>query len=243
MPSSLSLTLGTSTVLLAPAIHPQWSNKIWGPFDSPVLRGQWIVEGGQLSSGILLEWIARLLRTTHRQLAQMAKLVSPGSAGLMWVENIQGNRTPYRNAMARGGLYGISVDHGPDVIYRAALEATAMGAYEAFQAVVSSAQTSISTIRVSGGGALDPLWLQIHADVFGQPLFYPQNPEWASLRGAAVLAAVGLRYYPDIRLASERMAPPWMEISPNEENHTIYMRLLKVHQEAYNWETQVENKL
>ena len=242
-PSSLSLTLGTSTVLLAPSIQPMPSDSIWGPFDSPIVKGQWVVEGGQLSSGILLEWIIKLLRTDHTTLVQMANTVSPGSAGLMWSENIQGNRTPHRNAMARAGLYGLRIDHGPEFVYRAALEATAMGAYEAFEAVVISARNVVSGIRVSGGGAMNPLWVQIHADVFGQPLFCPRHPEWATLRGAAVLATVGLGYYANINCAAEAMAPHWMEIIPNEKNHEIYDRLLEVHKDVYSLENRVDTKL
>ncbi len=242
-PSSLSLTLGTSTVLLAPSNQPMPSNSIWGPFDSPIVKGQWVVEGGQLSSGILLEWIARLLGTTHQTLSQRAQTIRPGSGGLMWTENIQGNRTPHRHAMARAGLYGLRIDHRPEFIYRAALEATAMGAYEAFTTVVTAAQTKISSIRASGGGALDPLWLQIHADVFGQSLSCPRHPEWAVLRGAAMLAVVGLGYYSSINYAAEAMAPSWMEIRPNEQNHKVYAQLLEVHRDVYNLEKQIDAKL
>lgn len=241
-PGSLSLTLGTSTVLLAPSVHPRPSHEIWGPFDSPLLRGQWVVEGGQLSSGILLDWLAKLLRTSQRDLTRAAKTVRPGAEGLVWSENIQGNRTPYRNALARGGLHGIRVDHGPAVIYRAAMEATAMGAYDAFRSVASSVGDRITTIRVSGGGACDPVWRQIHADVFGQSLFFPEEPQWASLRGAAVLAATGLHYYPDVRASAESMAPPWLEVFPNEENHAIYEQLLAVHTDAYRLETAIEHQ-
>ena len=60
-------------------------------------------------------------------------------------------------------------------------------------------------MRVVGGGARNPLWLQIKADVCRLPVRPVLGPEPTAL-GAAMLAAVGAGAYPDAASAASQMA-------------------------------------
>ncbi|MFV9673456.1 MAG: FGGY-family carbohydrate kinase, partial [Acidimicrobiia bacterium] len=55
-------------------------------------------------------------------------------------------------------------------------------------------QSDVHEIRVAGGGAASPVWLQILADVFGGDVRTVDVPESAAY-GAALLAAVGTGTY------------------------------------------------
>ena len=54
--------------------------------------------------------------------------------------------------------------------------------------------TSIATLRISGGGR-SPFWRQILADVLNRPLDYYAAD---STLGAAMVAAIGGAFYPDL---------------------------------------------
>jgi xylulokinase len=50
----------------------------------------------------------------------------------------------------------------------------------------------LPSLRILGGGAQSDLWCQIYADVLGRPVERVSDPMFAQLRGAAMLALVGL---------------------------------------------------
>jgi xylulokinase len=54
----------------------------------------------------------------------------------------------------------------------------------------------LERLVVSGGGTRHPLWLQLQADIFGQPVYPSQSAE-ATGRGAALLAGVGAGIFKD----------------------------------------------
>jgi xylulokinase len=54
----------------------------------------------------------------------------------------------------------------------------------------------ITQVRITGGGAVSPLWRQILADVLDAELVTVNTTEGAA-HGAALLAATGMGVYPD----------------------------------------------
>jgi xylulokinase len=58
----------------------------------------------------------------------------------------------------------------------------------------------VSRIRLGGGGARAPLWRQIQADVYGQPVELLAAEEGGAF-GAALLAAVGVGAWPTVEAA------------------------------------------
>lgn len=69
-----------------------------------------------------------------------------GSEGLLMLEYLQGNRTPWVDSDVRGMLYGLSLGHTPAHIYRAILGAVAGGAYEDIHTASQSMVQYRSTI-------------------------------------------------------------------------------------------------
>jgi sugar (pentulose or hexulose) kinase len=65
---------------------------------------------------------------------------------------------------------------------------------------------SVPVVRITatGGGARSPFWLQVTADIFGLPVRAVETVERACL-GAAMLAAVAARVWPDVTAASRQM--------------------------------------
>lgn len=98
-----------------------------------------------------------------------------------------GERTPIQDPDARGVIAGLTLDHGRGDLYRAALEATALGVRHNVQ-TMRDAGADIRRIVAVGGGTQGRLWLQIVSDATGLAQEVPQITIGASY-GAAFLAA------------------------------------------------------
>ena len=79
-------------------------------------------------------------------------------------------------------------------------------------------------LRVSGGGAQSPIAVQIAADVFDLAVECPSVSETSAL-GAAMIAAVGLGYYPDYPAAVEGMTSLRATVQPIPRNRDLYARI------------------
>jgi xylulokinase len=87
-------------------------------------------------------------------------------------------------------------------------------------------------LRVVGGGARSPLWLQIKADVTGH-LVRPVQGDHATSAGAAMLAGVAAGFFADldeaasriVRLADQPVCPRAETAETYEEAYRAYRRL------------------
>ncbi|MEA2010848.1 MAG: FGGY-family carbohydrate kinase, partial [Actinomycetota bacterium] len=118
--------------------------------------------------------------------------VAPGSDGLLFLPYLTGERTPHPDPEARGAFVGLTVRHTRAHLSRAVMEGVAFGLRDSLEIIRE--QSDITEIRVAGGGAESPVWLQIVADVFGAEVRTVDVPESAAF-GAALLAAVGAGAY------------------------------------------------
>src|SRR5262249_3269099 len=145
-------------------------------------------------------------------LDEKAAAVPAGSQGLVCLDYWQGNRCPHKDPRARGVLWGLTLSHGPGHVFRSIYEGTALGTRAILEDV---ARHGLSTKRVfgGGGGSKSRLWLQIHADVLGQPIHLPQESEACAL-GSALVAAVHCGHYPDLETAAKGMVKTASTIEP-----------------------------
>ncbi|WP_244632210.1 FGGY-family carbohydrate kinase [Microbacterium sp. Se63.02b] len=98
-----------------------------------------------------------------------------------------GERTPIQDPDARGVIAGLTLEHTRGDLYRAALEATALGVRHNVE-TMRAAGADIRRIVAVGGGTQGRLWLQIVSDVTGLVQELPETTIGASY-GAAFLAA------------------------------------------------------
>jgi len=233
VPGILSMTLGTSTVLLTSSLHPKQSDSVWGPFYEPLVKEAWVIEGGQISSGSVLNWIQDLCHITHEDLSHQAQVLPPSADNLIMLENLQGNRTPHKDANARGSIVGLRLGHTPAHLYLAAMEATAMGIREAIEAVEACAGVEMDVIRLSGGGSCNRTWVQIHSDVLKRTLYIPEFPQHMGLIGAAMVASVGSGIHRDLYIASSAMAPQYQVVQPRLNRSVLYEKMMNARRKLY----------
>ena len=112
-----------------------------------------------------------------------------------------GERTPHLDPQVRAALLGLSAHHTRRHIARAVLEGVAFSLRDSFT-IFSELGVPLRQVRLGGGGARSALWRQIQADAYGHPVETVTADEGAAF-GAALLAGVGARLWPDVDAACD----------------------------------------
>jgi xylulokinase len=98
----------------------------------------------------------------------------------------RGPDTPTGVLTTAGVLAGLRLDVDAGTLIRAVLEGIAFDAADALDDLANTG-LSIHEVRITGGGAADPRWVQLRADVLGVPIVAVQ-PWDAGVSAAAALA-------------------------------------------------------
>lgn len=212
----LLITGGTSVVHLTHARTGRSLGGIWGPYPDALLEGRWLLEGGQVSGGSVLSWLAERIfgldDAGHGRLIEEAAGVPPGASGVLTLDYWMGNRTPYRDARLRGAVLGLSLHHDRAALYRSAVESIALGTRNAVDAFTSQG-VPLQRVVVAGGIRKNRLWLETLVDVLDQPVHLTANPN-LSLVAGVVTAATVLGLYPSLEAASRAMVRDERTLEP-----------------------------
>ncbi len=124
---------------------------------------------------------------------EMINDIPPGSMGLT-VQPYWSPGTKVPGLEAKGAIIGFGDVHTRAHIYRAILEGLAYALKEGMIRTEKTTKVKIEKIRVSGGGSQSENAMQLTADIFNMPAEKPHTYETSAL-GAAINAAVGMKYY------------------------------------------------
>lgn len=214
----------------------------WPPFPSAVprqyytevavLRGAWMITWFKEEFG-LQEKLEALREQVSPELLldRLIKDVPPGSMGLV----LQPYWTPAPDIApyTKGSIIGFGDVHTRAHLYRAILEGLVFSLKEGAQLTERKNKTPITQLRISGGGSQSDAIMQISADIFGMPAHRPHTHETSAL-GAAIDAAVGLKFFPDFPVAVKEMTRIGKVFEPINENSRIYKELYeKVYTRIY----------
>ncbi|TME34423.1 MAG: xylulokinase, partial [Chloroflexi bacterium] len=152
-----------------------------------------------------------------------AAALPPGANGLLFLPYLAGERSPIWDPHARGAFVGLTLGHRAPHLARAIMEAAALALRQVATPILA-AGLRIEELRVTGGTAGNEAWNQIKADVLGIRVAVPEVRE-AALLGAAVMAAVGLGWYPDPVAAIRSMVRIDHRRDPVAAHRSIYDEL------------------
>ena len=234
-PGQLALITGSSHLQFGVTEAPFHAPGVWGTYADAVYPGRYIVEGGQTSTGSIINWLGRLTGgLDYEELNAKAAALAPGADGLIVQDHFQGNRTPYTDALSRGAILGLTLAHERHHVFRAIMEGIGFGTRAILDAFKVAGYSS-AEMTVGGGASASDLWLQIHADTSGLTVRVPASPDAPSV-GSAVLAAHGAGRFASIDEGIAAMVRPGRTIDPIPENvaqyEEIYQRYLAVYPAA-----------
>lgn len=225
--ATMALTIGTSAALRVITQMPQISIPagLW----CYRLDRQRLVLGGALNNGgNLYAWMQERLRLDEPEMIerQLAAL-PPDAHGLTVLPFLAGERNPYWSLTTPAAIVGLRSHTQPIEILQACLEAIAYRL-----ALIHTRLQRVTPARrllVGGGVLASPAWLQMLANVLGQPLVTSAEPETAS-RGAALLALEALQVWDDMTLVPVHTTATYIPIAAHVER---YRSGLQRHERLY----------
>ena len=232
---------GTTMFFILVSDRPVPDPRMWST--AFCLPGRYDVAGGMATSGGLTRWFRDELGAqeladeatggpnAYAALAELAAATPPGASGVICLPYFSGERTPINDPLARGVFAGLTLSHTRGHLYRAVLEGTAYGVRHNLEAIEGMAVNTRRLVAV-GGGAKNPLWLQIVSDVTGVAQDLPARTIGASF-GDAYLAGIATGIVAD-RTSLQR---DWVQIErrlePDAERHAIYSQYYQVYRDLY----------
>ncbi len=231
-PGQMALITGSSHLLFGVTDAPMHAPGMWGAYGDIVYPDRYVIEGGQTSTGSIINWLGKLTGgLDFDALNAQAAALPPGSEGLLVQDHFQGNRTPYTDPLSRGAITGLTLAHEKHHLFRAIIEGICFGTRAILDAFGRAGYSSCE-ITVGGGASASDLWLQIHADTTGLPIRIPASPD-APSTGSAILAAHGAGYFTTIDEGISAMVHPGRMIEPRasetRQYEEIYQRYLALY--------------
>jgi ribulose kinase len=227
---------------MAQSPTPVFAN-IWGPYPDALVDGLFTLEGGQTTTGSILQWLVERFgseavakakgrgQDVYAYLDDLAEAIPAGSEGLLVLDYFQGNRTPYKDPLARGTVIGLTLKHTLPHLYRAVYEGICFGTRQILDDMTAHGFT-LQRIVAGGGGAKSRLWTQIQADVLGRPIHLPRDKETMAL-GAAIWAGLGAGVFTGYPDAIGRMVHIERAVTPVSERRAIYDQLYRQYVALY----------
>jgi L-ribulokinase len=235
--------IGTSTCdcAIAPA-SAKMANVpgICGIVNGSIMPGYYGIEAGQSAVGDILNWWVRFCQgddSRHETLTARAARLRPGESGLIALDWNNGNRTVLVDPRLTGALIGQTLHTTPAEVYRALIEATAFGARVIIDRMREYGVPIERVVCCGGIAEKNDLFMQIYADVIGQPMLVagsPQTPALGSAVSAAVTAGKAAGGYDSWEDAQDRMTSVKEKtFTPNPEAHVVYDVLYGIYRELH----------
>ncbi|GFR93456.1 FGGY carbohydrate kinase domain-containing protein [Elysia marginata] len=253
----LVLIAGTSTCHIICSNQSVFVPGVWGPFLSAVLPDMWVNEGGQSSSGSLLDFVTsnhpafvdaqkkaierglHIFDYLNEHIQKMAEKQNNHATYItqdfhVWPD-FHGNRAPVADPNLRGMVLGLSLSATVDdlpILYLATIQALAYGTRH----IISEMEKhglKISLVYLCGGLRKNALYVQTHADVLGQPVVLPDADD-PVLLGAAMLGAQAYKTKGNLRDVMTAMGGGGICLHPDnsvarfhKKKYTVFLEMLK----------------
>ena len=150
-PGAVSVSLGTSGVVFAPAssYQPESQGRL---HTFAYIPSMWHWMGVMLSAGGSLRWFRDALGggSSYDDLLNEAATVDAGCEGLLFLPYLTGERTPHADPDARGAFAGLTVRHSRAHLARAVIEGVSFGLRDSLE-LMRGLGLAPDQVRISGG--------------------------------------------------------------------------------------------
>ncbi|KAK7501510.1 hypothetical protein BaRGS_00007314 [Batillaria attramentaria] len=251
--SRLALICGTSTCHMAVSREPVFVPGVWGPYFSAMIPGLWGNEGGQSTTGKLIDFVVEnhsayaatrakadesgvhlyeyLNNLLENQAKQAGTSVSQLTSDLHVYPDFHGNRSPLADPTMKGMICGLSLSATSDdlaLLYLATVQALAYGTKHIISEMNHHGH-SIQILYLCGGLRKNKLFVQSHADALGLPVILPDAHE-SVLLGSAVLGARASGNFSNIQDAMLAMGGSGLVVMPRETEQRYHEKKYQVYQ-------------
>jgi xylulokinase len=240
----VSSTIGSSGVVFAHAAQPVRDPGGRVHTFCHAVPGAWHVMGVTQGAGLSFRWFRdevagpreieaaeSLGMDIYDVLTELASRAPAGSDGLIFLPYLMGERTPILDPQARGVWFGLTAAHKRAHLVRSVLEGVTYSLQDCL-AILLEMGLPVEEIRASGGGGRSTLWRKIQSDVFGREVVTVNASEGPAY-GAALLAGVGVGFWPSVETACDSTIAITSHTAPDPAATATYQRYYPIYGEIY----------
>ncbi|QAY68081.1 xylulokinase [Paenibacillus protaetiae] len=189
--------------------------------------------GVTLAAGYSLSWFKKTFAPgeSFDELLAGVGDIKPGADGLLFTPYLVGERTPHADSQIRASFIGVDGSHERKHFARAVMEGITFSLHESVDMFRQAGKTVDKIVSI-GGGAQNPVWLQMQADIFGAEVVALENEQGPGL-GAAMLAAYGCGWFASLDECAERFVKHAKSYQPNADAVAAYEGLFRIYQQVY----------
>jgi len=232
------LIVGTWGQSIVVRDDPPADGEAAGSITRRYLEDAWLVYRGNRSAATCLDWFVEGCGADWRREAESegvseyevyeraVESVPAGADGLLFHPFLHGSTT---RPSARAGFYGLRESHTPAHMLRAVYEGVAIAQCEGVRAIADP--SSLSTVRLGGGGAKSRAWAGMFADLLEERIEVADGSE-AGARGAAICAAVATGTHDSHAEAVDAMVGLDRTHRPDPDRAETYRHLQTTFREA-----------
>ncbi|MFP4201380.1 MAG: xylulokinase [Candidatus Acetothermia bacterium] len=236
-------SIGSSGVVLAHSDHMEVDFGARVHSFNHSVPDKWYLMGVMLNAGLSYRWFRDTFSSLEVQTGELtdrdpyellnseAAQVPPGSEGLIYLPYLNGERTPHKDANARGTFFGFSGTHDKRHFVRSVLEGVTFGLRDSLE-LIKDMGVEPKQIRVTGGGGKSKLWRGIQADIFGQEVVTTAVDEGPAY-GAGLIAATGSGLFENLEEAVEACVEVTSSQQPSPGNQRTYEDLYPIYRSLY----------
>ncbi len=241
----LLMILGTSACHILISKKDENVAGICGKVMDGVVPDFYAYEAGQSCFGDTFDWFTNNLvpeeyfikakekgQNVFDYFNELCKDREVGESGLIAIDWLNGNRTPYADYDLSGMIIGLSHKTRPEDIYEALVFSCAYGTKK-IVSLYENSGIKINKVVATGGIALKNEYLmQVLSDVLGREILVAKSKQ-AGAKGASIYAAVACGYYKDLEKASLAMGEKeFIKYSPdikkNEKHEKAYLEYERI---------------
>ena len=236
----VTLIVGTAGVIAVcsdkPLIDAQNKTLCW----KYCLREKWVTLGITQTAGESLNWFKNTFDPANggtvsgdifTQYNQVIQDIPDGSGGLIFLPYLNGERTPYWDASARGVFFGINLSTTKGHFIKAVMEGVSFALRNCVE-TVESLGIEIDEIRAVGGGLKSPIWLNTLGKILKKPVYTVETAD-TGLIGNMILCRHALQPDTSIEETMKKIAKFDQKIyypGPDAVYETQYQIFLSLYQ-------------
>ncbi|XP_001601900.1 FGGY carbohydrate kinase domain-containing protein [Nasonia vitripennis] len=249
--SRLGLICGTSTCHMAVSKDEIFVDGVWGPYYGAMVPDLWLNEGGQSTTGKLIDHIIdshpaslkiknSLPPNVHIQkylsdlLSSMASKKKLSDIAYLTEDvhvwpDFHGNRSPLADPTLHGMICGLTLatdEESLATLYLATMQSLTYGTKHILEALTDAGH-KIESLLVCGGLSQNPLFIQTQADVLGLPVLCPVERE-SVLVGSAILGSCAAKTFSSVHEAIKVMGGSANVVNPITETYSYHSKKYQV---------------
>lgn len=239
-PGDMMVQFGSSIFIYCCTDHLIYDNRVRG--NNFTVPGTFSVAAGTNNCGTITKWFRDNLfpeavaaqqnggENAFQTMMEGVDAIAPGSDGLVTLPYFAGERTPINDPNAKGMVFGLTLAHTKQHLYRSALEAVAYSVAQHVD-IFKENKMELKRIMAVGGGTKNRVWMQMVADVTGEPLQLAAVTIGASY-GDALMAGIGAGIYPDFESLAAVIRPA-ETFTPDPARHEQYKKYRDLYDRLY----------